>query len=64
MKRIAVWLLILALPAALSLTSCKGGSEQSNTFKIGVVTSLTGAAAAFGQAHKNGYTIGLADMNA
>ena len=64
MKRIAVWLLILALPAALILTSCKGGSEQSNTFKIGVVTSLTGAAAAFGQAHKNGYTIGLADMNA
>ena len=41
MKRLAVWLLVGALPVALILASCKGGSEQSNTFKIGVITSLT-----------------------
>jgi len=29
-----------------------------------VITSLTGAAAAFGQAHKNGYTVALAELNA
>ena len=64
MRRLAAWLLISALSAAVILTSCKGGSEQSNTFKIGVITSLTGPSAAFGQAHKNGYTIGVQDLNA
>jgi len=64
MKRLAVWLLVGALPVALILASCKGGSEQSNTFKIGVITSLTGQNAAFGQAHKNGYAVARADLNA
>jgi branched-chain amino acid transport system substrate-binding protein len=35
-----------------------------NTFKVGVITSLTGSNAAFGQAHKNGYTIALEEINA
>ncbi len=35
-----------------------------NVFRIGVITSLTGANAAFGQAHKNGYAIALNDLNA
>src|SRR5208282_2124605 len=64
MKRLAAWLLVGALPGALILGSCKGGSERSNTFKIGVITSLTGQNAAFGQAHKNGYAVALADLNA
>ncbi|HYL92792.1 MAG TPA: ABC transporter substrate-binding protein, partial [Alphaproteobacteria bacterium] len=32
--------------------------------KIGVITSLTGSQAAFGEAHKNGYSIALDEINA
>ena len=46
------------------LAACKGGSQQANTFRIGVITALTGQTAAFGQAHKNGYTIALNELNA
>jgi len=64
-----------ALAATLALAACKGGSstssgggggkaESSSTFRIGVVTSLTGSAAAFGQAHKNGYALALQELNA
>lgn len=65
MKRLARCLPLL-LAGALVLSGCKGGSQQEsgNTFKIGVITSLTGQAAAFGQAHKNGYTVALNDLNA
>src|SRR5215472_17041938 len=35
-----------------------------NTVKIGVITSLTGSQAAFGEAHKNGYSIALEEINA
>jgi branched-chain amino acid transport system substrate-binding protein len=34
------------------------------TTKIGVITSLTGSQAAFGEAHKNGYSIALDEINA
>src|SRR5690242_8610797 len=34
------------------------------TTKIGVITSLTGSLAAFGEAHKNGYAIALDEINA
>ena len=34
-----------------------------NTVKIGVITSLTGSQAAFGEAHKNGYLIALDEIN-
>ncbi|HMD30754.1 MAG TPA: ABC transporter substrate-binding protein [Candidatus Acidoferrales bacterium] len=57
-------LLLPALAAAAILAGCKNASEQSNTFKIGVITSLTGPAAAFGQAHKGGYTIAVEELNA
>jgi branched-chain amino acid transport system substrate-binding protein len=44
---------------------CQGSKgPEGNTFKIGVITSLTGSNAAFGQAHKNGYTIALEEINA
>ncbi len=33
--------------------------DPSSKFKIGIITSLTGNVAAFGQAHKNGYSIAL-----
>jgi branched-chain amino acid transport system substrate-binding protein len=35
-----------------------------NTIKIGVITSVTGSLAAFGEAHKNGYGIALDEINA
>jgi branched-chain amino acid transport system substrate-binding protein len=57
----------MALPmliAAAMLAACKGGTEQANTIRIGVITALTGSTAAFGQAHKNGYTIALNELNA
>lgn len=37
-----------------TLTLSLAGAAQ-NTVKIGVITSLTGSQAAFGEAHKNGY---------
>ena len=61
---VSLWL----LAAMLALPACKGGgggkAESSNTFRIGVITSLTGSAAAFGQAHKNGYAIAVQELNA
>lgn len=45
--------------------ACKGHSaEDARVFRIGVITSLTGQAAAFGQAHKNGYAVAVAELNA
>ena len=35
-----------------------------NTVKIGIITSLTGSQAAFGEAHKNGYSIAVDQINA
>jgi branched-chain amino acid transport system substrate-binding protein len=63
MKRLAARLVLPVLSAAILLAACKS-SEEGKTFKIGVITSLTGPAAAFGQAHKNGYTIALRELNA
>jgi branched-chain amino acid transport system substrate-binding protein len=54
--RLATW---LAMCASLSVA----GVAQS-TVKIGVITSLTGSLAAFGEAHKNGYAIALDEINA
>ncbi|HXZ80181.1 MAG TPA: ABC transporter substrate-binding protein [Terriglobales bacterium] len=55
----------LALGSILLFAGCKGGgrTESGNTIRIGVITSLTGSNAAFGQAHKNGYTIALKEIN-
>lgn len=64
MRRRMTRLLFAAFALGAILAGCKSGSEQANTLKIGVVTSLTGQTAAFGQAHKNGYTIAVQDLNA
>jgi branched-chain amino acid transport system substrate-binding protein len=39
-------------------------SGGGDTIRIGVITSLTGNLAAFGEAHKNGYAIALDELNA
>ncbi len=52
-----------AVLAGFLLAACQGGVE-SHSFKIGIVTSLTGPNAAFGQAHKNAYTLALSELNA
>jgi len=56
------------LACALALTGCRRGTDRSdegsgNKVKVGVITSLTGSTAAFGQAHKNGYAIALDELN-
>jgi branched-chain amino acid transport system substrate-binding protein len=53
--RFAVWI-------AMSVVVSVAGVGQ-NTVKIGVITSLTGSLAAFGEAHKNGYSIALDEIN-
>lgn len=64
MKR-SFLLLSAAILAVLFWAACQGSkSSEGNTIKIGVITSLTGSNAAFGQAHKNGYTIALDEINA
>jgi branched-chain amino acid transport system substrate-binding protein len=63
MKGFTARAICAAMSAAFLLAACKGGG-QSSTFKIGIVTSLTGPNAAFGQAHKNAYTLALSELNA
>src|ERR1051326_6295955 len=46
--------------AMVSLSTLACGQNT----KIGVITSLTGSQAAFGEAHKNGYAIALDEINA
>jgi branched-chain amino acid transport system substrate-binding protein len=65
MKRTLLLFTIVVAVGLLLLSGCKSGTQgQSNTFKIGVITSLTGNQQAFGQAHKNGYTIAVNELNA
>jgi branched-chain amino acid transport system substrate-binding protein len=57
---------LLALSAgtlALLLTACSQPASNA-PIRVGVITSLTGTNAAFGQAHKAGYTIAVNDINA
>jgi branched-chain amino acid transport system substrate-binding protein len=60
-KASAVLVTIAVFSVAL-LVGCQ--NKGGNTVKIGVITSLTGSQAAFGQAHKNGYNIALEELNA
>jgi branched-chain amino acid transport system substrate-binding protein len=53
---------VFALVAVLG--GCNSSKQAGNTIKIGVITSLTGSNAAFGQAHKAGYTIAANEINA
>jgi branched-chain amino acid transport system substrate-binding protein len=54
-------LLAFAIVSIATLTTSVWGQA---TTKIGVITSLTGSMAAFGEAHKNGYAIALDEINA
>ena len=59
-------LFIIVVLALIAGAACKkgGGSDEAKPVRIGVITSLTGSQAAFGQAHKHGYTIAVNDVNA
>ena len=64
MKR-SLFLFSLAISMIVFWAACqKSKGPEGNTLKIGVITSLTGSNAAFGQAHKNGYTVALQEINA
>lgn len=72
------WFLGALLVTSLVGLACKGDKPDAGKqdtakqdtakpgggVRIGVVTSQTGAQAAFGQAHKNGYAIALEEINA
>src|ERR1043165_1327349 len=61
------WLNITLVLALIVGASCKkgtSGGDDAKTIRIGVITSLTGTQAAFGQAPKHGYTIAVNDINA
>jgi branched-chain amino acid transport system substrate-binding protein len=60
------WLNITLVLALVAGAACKKAAttEEAKTIRIGVITSLTGTQAAFGQAHKHGYTIAVNDINA
>jgi branched-chain amino acid transport system substrate-binding protein len=60
------WLNITLVLALVVGVACKKAAttEEAKTIRIGVITSLTGTQAAFGQAHKHGYTIAVNDINA
>src|SRR5437879_2698921 len=64
MKNIHVVISVVILAIVITWAGCQGGPGAGNTIRIGVVTSLTGSNAAFGHAHKNGYTIALEEINA
>ena len=61
MKRITAP--ILALAAAVSLSSC-GGEGDANTIPIAVVGPVTGQNASFGAQMKNGGELAVEDINA
>jgi branched-chain amino acid transport system substrate-binding protein len=61
------WLNITLALALVIGAACKKGTssgDEAKTIRIGVITSLTGTQAAFGQAHKHGYTVAVNDINA
>jgi branched-chain amino acid transport system substrate-binding protein len=58
----STWLLGALLVVSAG-AACKS-KQDANTVRVGVVTSLTGAQAAFGNAHKNGYIIARDEINA
>jgi len=62
-SRIIRMIAISAGALALLLAACSQ-SAPKGPIRLGVITSLTGPNAAFGQAHKAGYTIAVNDINA
>jgi branched-chain amino acid transport system substrate-binding protein len=63
MRRSLSLLFIVGVAGILVITGCRK-EAGGNTIKIGVITSLTGNQAAFGQAHKGGYQVALDEINA
>ncbi len=64
LKKILSLLLVLAMVAVL-FAGCGGGKKNdSNAFKLGGTGPLTGGAAIYGNAAKNGATIAVEEINA
>src|SRR5215469_7413525 len=59
--RIKALLSVIAVCIGSILVGCS--KKGADTVKIGVITSLTGSQAAFGEAHKHGYEIALDEIN-
>ena len=56
--------LLLALVMVVGLCACGSKKEESNAFKIGGTGPLTGGAAIYGNAAKNGAQIAVDEINA
>ncbi len=52
---------IFSAAAFLFLFGCQ--KDSARNVRVGVITSLTGSQAAFGEAHRNGYAIALDEIN-
>ncbi len=62
MKKVIALLLVLVM--ALGLVACGGNKSNSTVFKLGGVGPLTGGAAIYGNAAKNGAQIAVDEINA
>jgi branched-chain amino acid transport system substrate-binding protein len=63
MKRLVSVLAVLAVVASM-VAGCGGTSTTSGSIRLGVVTSVTGSQATFGEAQKRGYELALEEINA
>jgi branched-chain amino acid transport system substrate-binding protein len=54
---------VLLISIAVFGTAGCNKKSSTDTTRIGVITSVTGSLAAFGEAHKNGYAIALDEIN-
>jgi branched-chain amino acid transport system substrate-binding protein len=59
----AVSLAVLATLTGCGQSSSGGGSSDSKTLTLGVITSLTGADSEFGKAQQEGYDVALDEIN-
>ena len=62
MKKVFAMLMAAVMVAAL-FAGCGAGSADANTIKIGMTGPLTGDAAIYGTAVKNGIEIAVAEIN-
>jgi branched-chain amino acid transport system substrate-binding protein len=62
-RSLGLFVVVGLLAGIFVATGCRKNAG-SDTIKIGVITSLTGSQAAFGQAHKAGYQIAMEEINA
>ncbi len=64
MKKIVSLVLVLVMVASLFAACGKSGSSKTGTLKLGFIGPLTGGAAVYGNAAKNGVELAVKEINA